>query len=236
VNSFRSVEKSPLAALKVSARIGTMNDLLLEKLHWRYATKQFDPDKKIPAEDWSTLEEALILTPSSYGMQPWKFFVITNQELKESLVPASYKQVQVAECSHLLVIAVKTAMKTEDVDKLIEATAKAQEKTVESLDFYKNLIIRDIIEGPRSKDIAGWAKLQSYIALGNFMTCAAMIGVDACPMEGFVPSMYDEALGLAEKGYTTAVLCPAGYRSGEDKYSASKKVRYSSGDLIEHIS
>ena len=105
-----------------------MNDVLLEKLHWRYATKQFDPDKKIPAEDWSTLEEALILTPSSYGMQPWKFFVITNQELKESLVPASYKQVQVAECSHLLVIAVKTALNTEDVDKTDRSHGKGTGK------------------------------------------------------------------------------------------------------------
>lgn len=213
-----------------------MNDLLLEKLRWRYATKQFDPDRKISADDWATLEKALILTPSSYGMQPWKFFVITNQELKESLVPASYKQVQVAECSHLLVIAVKTSIDESDVDKLIAATAEAQEKSVESLEFYKGLIVKDIVEGPRSNDVTGWAKLQAYIALGNFMTCAAMLEIDACPMEGFVPAMYDEALGLKEKGYTTAVLCPAGYRSGEDKYSVSKKVRYERGDLIEHIS
>lgn len=212
-----------------------MNDTLLEKLHWRYATKEFDPDRKIPEKDWSALEDALVLTPSSYGMQPWKFFVITNQELKESLVPASYKQKQVADCSHLLVITVKTDLGTDDVDKLIDATAEARGVPSEALGFYRNMIVGDIIEGPRSKDIIGWGKLQAYIALGNFMTCAAMLGIDACPMEGFVPSMYDEALDLAQKGLTTAVLCPAGYRAESDKYASSAKVRYPKEELVERI-
>lgn len=213
-----------------------MNDLLLEKLQWRYATKLFDTDKKIPDEDWATLEEALVLTPSSYGMQPWKFFVITNQELKESLVPASYKQTQVADCSHLLVIAVPTTLSVEDVDKLIETTVSLRNAPAESLDFYRTMIIRDIIEGPRSSDIPGWAKLQSYIALGNFMTSAAFLGIDCCPMEGFVPEMYDEALGLKERGLTTAVLCPAGYRAADDKYAGAPKIRYPKDELVEHIS
>jgi len=212
-----------------------MNDLLLEKLNWRYATKQFDPEKKISEEDWSTLEEALILTPSSYGLQPWKFFVITNQELKDSLVPASYKQTQVADCSHLLVFAVKSSLETSDVDKLIDATVAARNAPPESLDFYKNMIIGDVISGPRSRDVVGWAKLQSYIALGNFMTCAALLEVDACPMEGFVPEMYDEALGLKERGYTTAVLCTAGYRKVDDKHGVAPKVRYPRDERVDHI-
>lgn len=212
-----------------------MNELVLEKLRWRYATKQFDPEKTIPEEDWATLEEALVLTPSSYGLQPWKFIVITNRELKASLVPASYKQTQVADCSHLLVFTVKTSLAEADVQKLIDATVAARNIPAESLDFYKNMIIGDVVNGPRSGDIKGWAKLQSYIALGNFMTCAAMLGVDACPMEGFVPEMYDEALGLKEKGYTTAVLCPAGYRLNDDKHGVAAKVRYPKEELIEYI-
>lgn len=212
-----------------------MNDLLLEKLQWRYATKEFDPGRKIPEADWATLEKALILTPSSYGMQPWKFLVVTNQDLKESLVPASYKQKQVADCSHLLVIAVKTSLSEADVDKLIDATAESRGISSEALDFYRKMIIGDIVDGPRSGDITGWAKLQSYIALGNFMTSAALLGIDCCPMEGFVPAMYDEALGLEEKGLTTSVLCPAGYRASTDKYATSPKVRYGSEDLIETI-
>ena len=211
------------------------NETLLEKLNWRYATKEFEPTKKIADADWDTLEQALVLTPSSYGLQPWKFFVITNQDLKESLVGASYGQKQVAQCSHLLVFAVKTKIEEADVDRLIDATCEARGAAKESLDFYRKMMISDIVEGPRSEDTTGWAKLQSYIALGNFMTCAAMLGVDCCPMEGFVPAQYDEALGLAEKGLTTAVVCPAGYRADTDKYGGAPKIRYPREDLVERI-
>ncbi|MAS97161.1 MAG: NAD(P)H-dependent oxidoreductase [Verrucomicrobiales bacterium] len=212
-----------------------MDDILLEKLRWRYATKVFDPEKKIPENEWAALEEALILTPSSYGMQPWKFLVVTNQELKESLIPAAYKQRQVADCSHLLVIAIPKEIGKDDVEKLAMATAEARGQEPATLDFFRKMVIGDIIEGPRSKDPIGWAKLQSYIALGNFMTSAALLGIDCCPMEGFVPQMFDEALGLAEKGYTASVLCPAGYRSDSDKYATAPKVRYEREDLIEYF-
>lgn len=212
-----------------------MDDILIEKLRWRYATKVFDPDRKIPDSVWATLEESLILTPSSYGMQPWKFLVVTNQDLKETLVPAAYKQRQVADCSHLLVIAVPKEIGETDVERLATATAEARGQDPASLDFFRKMIVGDIVEGPRSKDMLGWAKLQSYIALGNFMTSAALLGIDCCPMEGFVPQMFDEALGLAEKGLTTSVLCPAGYRSDSDKYSNIPKVRYHRDELIEYF-
>jgi nitroreductase len=213
-----------------------MNDVLIEKLRWRYAAKAFDPEKKITSEDWQSLEEALRLTPSSYGLQPWKFYVITNQKLKDELIPASYGQTQVGNCSHLLVFCVKTELSEADVDKYVEATCSARGTKPESMDFFRNLIIGDIVDGARSQDIAGWAKLQSYIALGNFMTCAAMMSIDCCPMEGFVQDAYDEALGLKEKGLTTAVVCPAGYRSADDKYSTLAKVRYPKDDLFEYVS
>ncbi|NNE90590.1 MAG: NAD(P)H-dependent oxidoreductase [Verrucomicrobiales bacterium] len=209
---------------------------LLEQLRWRYATKSFDPEKIIPESDWDTLEESLILTPSSYGLQPWKFFVITNSDLKNSLVAASYNQRQVADCSHLLVIAVRTEMTVSDVDRLIETTISTRNADPGSLDGYKKMMIGDIVTGARSEDAVGWAKLQSYIALGNFMTSAALLGIDCCPMEGFVPSLYDEALGLGEKGLTTAVLCPAGYRADGDKYASAEKIRYPREDLIETVS
>ncbi len=212
-----------------------MNDTILEKLRWRYATKQFDPTRKISDADWSTLEEALILTPSSYGLQPWKFLVIKNQELKESLVPASYKQQQVADCSHLLVFAVNKNMTEAEIDKLIHTTSAIRGQDPSSMDYFRSLMIGDIVTGSRGEDSVGWAKLQSYIALGNFMTCAAMMDIDCCPMEGFVPKMYDESLNLAEKGLTTAVVCPAGYRIADDKYADLPKVRYSREDLIETI-
>ena len=212
-----------------------MNDVLLEKLRWRYAAKAFDPEKKIAPNDWETLEEALRLTPSSYGLQPWKFIVVTDQTTKDKLISASYNQTQVGNCSHLLVFAVPKDISEDDVDRFIEATCQTRGSEPESLDFYKNMIMGDIIGGPRSDDIPGWAKLQSYIALGNFMTCAALLGIDCCPMEGFVPAAYDEVLGLEKKGYTTSVVCPAGYRSEDDKYGNLPKVRYPKDDLFEYV-
>src|SRR5213083_2154791 len=85
-------------------------DQLLTQLNWRYATKEFDPARRISPEDWATLENALILSPSSYGLQPWKFLVITDQKVREQLFPATFNQRQVLDCSHYLVFAVRTAM------------------------------------------------------------------------------------------------------------------------------
>ncbi len=208
---------------------------LLKQLRWRYATKRFDPDRRIGDDDWNALEEALVLTPSSYGLQPWKFFVITNQELKESLVPAAYNQRQVADCSHLLVMTVRTEMTEADIDRFVDTTAEIREIDREKLKGFRNLMVGDIVSGPRGEDALGWAKLQSYIALGNFMTAAALMGIDTCPMEGFMPKAVDEALDLDEKGLTTAVICPAGYRLPDDKYAALPKVRFPRTEVIQHI-
>jgi len=208
---------------------------VLDALRWRYATKRFDPSRRIPDDVWSALEETLILSPSSYGLQPWEFLVVTRPELRESLVSASWGQRQVADCSHLLVIAARVSLAEADIDRLMESIEAVQGRSRESTAGYRDMMIRDVVEGPRSRDIAAWAKLQCYIALGNFMTAAALLGIDTCPMEGFLPERYDEALGLTAQGLTAAVLCPAGYRHPEDKYAALPKVRYPAGDLVRHI-
>jgi len=205
---------------------------LLEQLQWRYATKMFDPVKKIPEDMWQVLENSLVLTPSSYGLQPWKFYVITDKELRESLVPHTWNQRQVADCSHLVVIAVNLKMTVADVNKLLDRVVEVRGGDRAALDGFGKMMISDIVEGPRSQDATQWAKLQAYIALGNFMTSAALLGVDTCPMEGFMPPEYDKALGLEEKGLTTAVLCPAGYRLQDDKYAQLAKVRYSKDSVI----
>jgi nitroreductase len=208
---------------------------ILDALRWRYATKRFDAARKIPDEVWSALEEALVLTPSSYGLQPWKFFVITNQDLKEALVQASYNQRQVADCSHLVVMAVRTGMTEADVDRLIDFTAETRGIDRQVLAGYRNIMIGDIVTGPRSADGTTWAKLQSYIALGNFMTAAALMGIDTCPMEGFLPTAFDEALHLDKMGLTTAVLCPAGYRTADDRHATLAKIRYPKAEIVQHI-
>jgi nitroreductase len=211
------------------------NDTLLTQLNWRYATKAFDPAKKIPAADWSALEQALILTPTSYGFQPYRFVVVTDQATKDKFVPHSWNQKQPAESSHFVVFAAKASVNEADVDHYIARVAEVRGVTVESLDFFKKMLVGDIVSGPRSAWQHEWATRQAYIALGNFMTAAALVGIDTCPMEGIDPAKYDEILGLPAKDYKTVVACAAGYRAEGDKYAVTPKVRYPAEELIIHI-
>ncbi|HSJ01095.1 MAG: NAD(P)H-dependent oxidoreductase [Verrucomicrobium sp.] len=209
---------------------------LLEALQWRYATKVFDPARSIPAEIWADLEESLVLTPSSYGLQPWKFLVVTNKEIREQLVSHAWRQRQVADASHLVVMAVRTSYEEADVDANVFRMAEVRGGTPDALFGFKNMIMKTLVNGSFSQvDLQNWAKCQAYIALGQFMLAASLLGIDTCPMEGFVPQKFDEVLGLTQRGYTTAVLCPAGYRSEDDRYAYLPKVRFEAGTVIEHI-
>ncbi|HCM43102.1 MAG TPA: NAD(P)H-dependent oxidoreductase [Candidatus Omnitrophica bacterium] len=207
---------------------------LIQSLKWRYATKQFDASRKIPEETWQAIEESLVLTPSSYGMQPWKFLVITDQALREQLVPHSWNQRQVADCSHLVVMLSETRVSAADVDALIARTAEIRGTPHEKLAGYRKIILSDIVEGPRAQYSGEWAARQVYIALGQLMLAAATLSVDTCPMEGFVPAKYDEVLGLEGTGWTTTVLCPCGYRSADDKNAKLPKVRFDAKSIITH--
>src|SRR5262245_2738015 len=168
------------------------NDLLLAQLRWRYAVKKFDRSRKIAPADWSALEEALVLTPSSYGLQPWRFVVIADQAVKEKLVPHSFNQAQVADCSHVVVFSIWKRIKTENGDADIAPFAEVRGSTAESIAKFRSRVIADVIEGARSWRANEWAANQTYIALGNFMASAAMLGIDTCPMEGFDPVKYDQ--------------------------------------------
>lgn len=210
------------------------NETLLEQLHWRYATKAFDPTKKISAADWAALEQALILTPTSYGFQPYRFVVVTDQATKEKFIPHSWNQKQPAESSHFVVFAAKESVNEADVDHYMARTAEVRGTTVESLGFLRTMLVGDIVQGPRSQQQFEWATRQTYIALGNFMTSAALVGIDTCPMEGIDPVQYDEILGLPTKGYRTVVACAAGYRAAADKYASLPKVRFPASELIDY--
>jgi len=208
---------------------------LIEFLNWRYATKQFDPSRKIPAPVWEALEAALVLTPSAYGLQPWQFFVVTDPGLKAALRPHSWNQPQVTDCSHHVVFAARNDVDEAFVDRYIARIAAVRGVTTESLGFYKDMMAADILNGPRAKWVQKWAARQVYIALGNFMTSAALIGVDTCPMEGMDPAKYDEILGLPAKGFQTVVACSAGYRAKDDKYAGLPKVRFPKADLVQTL-
>ncbi len=202
-------------------------------LAWRYATKVFDPAKTIAAEVWSALERSLVASPSSYGLQPWKFLVVTDAALKAKLRPASWGQSQVTDCSHHVVFLARTEMSERDVQRLIDATVAARGLPPAALDGYKGMMLRDVVHGPRSKTAFEWAARQCYIALGQFMLSCATLGVDACPMEGFDPAQYDEILGLAGSGFRSVVCCPVGYRLAGDTYATQGKVRYPLNEVVE---
>jgi nitroreductase len=208
---------------------------LLDALQWRYATKVFDPAQKIPADIWQTLKQALVLTPTSFGLQPYRFLIVQDPAKRAALLPHSWNQKQVVDASHLVVFAARIRMTVADVDKLIRRTCEVRKVPADSLNFYRDLMLGDIVNGPRSQVAREWAARQAYIALGNLMTCAAMLGVDACPMEGLDPAEYDRILGLQGGDYATAVACALGYRAANDKYASLPKVRYETSELVVEV-
>ena len=208
-------------------------ETVVEQLRWRYATKKFDPARTIPPDVWAALEQALVLTPSSYGLQPWKFFVVTDPAMKARLPEHSWGQRQPQDCSHMVVLAIKADLKEADIDRHLARVAEVRGQTVESLGGYKRVMMGSLTDPPF--DINDWAARQVYIALGQFMACAAVLGIDTCPMEGIDPVKYDEALGIGAQGYRTVVACPAGYRAADDKYAQVPKVRFRTEDVIQVI-
>lgn len=208
---------------------------LLNALEWRYATKVFDPAKKIPADIWHALEQALVLTPTSYGMQPYQFLVVQDAAKRAALLPHSWNQKQVVDCSHFVVFTARTEMTEADVAKFIQRTSDVRDILLEKLNFNRDMILSDVVKGPRGKTAHEWAARQCYIALGNLMTSAAVLGVDACPMEGINPLEYDHVLGLNGSGFKTVVACALGYRAAGDKYASLPKVRFETKDLVRVI-
>ncbi len=208
---------------------------LLSALTWRYATKQFDPAKKIDAATWTALEDALVLAPSSFGLQPWKFLVITDQATKDSLVPLSWGQRQLADASHVVVFAVKFPVTAEDVHAHIVRTSEVQGAPLEALKGFEDVVAGFVANPPFGLEVRSWATRQVYIALGQFMAAAALLGVDTCPMEGLDPAAYDKALGLEGSGYYTVVACPAGYRHADDKYATRPKVRFPKENVLTRL-
>ena len=214
----------------------TLNpDSLLAQLNWRYATKKFDATKKIAPALWAALEKSLILTPSSFGLQPWKFIVITNAEAKQKLVPVSWGQTQPADCSHHVVFAARTTLGEKEVDGFLDSIVATRGGTTEALKGYRDMMTGFAGKAAKEGWLREWAVRQVYIALGNFMTSAAVLGVDTCPMEGIEPANYDKILGLEGTEFATVVACSAGYRADDDKYASLAKVRFPASDMIRHI-
>jgi nitroreductase len=209
-------------------------DTILAQLRWRYATKKFDPERKIDEEVWAKLEEAMVLAPSSYGLQPWKFIVITDPAMRKNLHPASYNQAQILDASHLVVFAAKNPPTPADVEGHVARTAQVRGLEIATLDRLKQSINGSLAR-MSAADAHAWATRQTYLALGVFLASCAMAGVDACPMEGFQPPKYDEILGLSEKGLSAVVLAAAGYRLPNDPAAGLAKSRFEVNEVVERI-
>ena len=209
-------------------------DPVLEQLKWRYATKKFDPTRKIDPHLWAKLEQAAVYAPSSYGLQPWKFVVVTDPDVRKKLHAVSYNQPQILDASHLLVFAAKNPPQPADVEAHVARTAQVRGTPVESLEPMKQMMLGSLGRMDAAQ-AHRWAARQCYIALGFFLSAAAMMGVDACPMEGFQPEQYDEILGLKDKGLASVVIATAGYRAPDDKHAQAPKSRFEAGDVVIRV-
>ena len=207
---------------------------LIEALNWRYATKVFDPNKKIASEIWSALEQALVLTPSAFGLQPWKFLILSDSPLREKLVAYSWDQRQVAEASHLVVFTVQKRIDEAYIDRFLERLNTVRGVANDALVSHRRILIDTLVSGERTKFIHEWAVRQIFIALGNFVTSAGLLGVDTCPLL-IDTAKYDDLLGLHIKGLTTAIAAVAGYRAESDQHSRLAKVRFENSQVIEHV-
>ncbi len=209
-------------------------EAILEQLNWRYATKSYDATKKVSAEDWETLEAALTIAPSSFGLQPYKFLVVTDEEMKEKLKPAAYGQSQITDASHLVVFAYKKTLTDADVEHFVDRITEVRGVPRETLTDYEN-----VMKGSAKRAVDGgyieiWNSRQAYIALGFLLETAALLSIDATPMEGFDAVQFNEILGLTD--YSAVVLAAVGYRDAENDWLANlPKVRFSNDELIVRI-
>ncbi|MGJ8723115.1 MAG: NAD(P)H-dependent oxidoreductase [Roseibacillus sp.] len=201
------------------------NDQLLSAFNGRYATKAFDSSRALAEDTWTTLQESMQLSPSSFGLQPWHFIHIKSAELKEQLLPHTWGQKQVTDCSHYIVLCTRTDIEVPFVEEFISSTAEQRGVTKESLQGYQDVVV-DFITQLTPAERVQWSQRQTYLALQRLMDAAALLGVDSCPIEGFVPEKYNEILDLPSKNLTASVCCALGYRSSEDKYAELAKVRY----------
>jgi nitroreductase len=207
---------------------------VLKGLNWRYATKKFDPNRKINDDQLNVILESLRLTPTSYGIQALKFLVVEDEKIREELVEASYNQQQVKDASHLIVICAFDSLSEQDADSYMKLISETRGTDVEKLEGFRNMIVNSVVNMEPAKQKT-WMRKQAYIALGQLMHTCATLRIDATPMEGFEAAKYNSILDLGEKNLHATLVCPIGYRHEDDPVQHLPKVRKSLDDLIERI-
>ena len=205
--------------------------MIINNLLWRYATKKFDPKKIVGEKDLDQLLESLRLSPSSLGLQPWKFIVVTDKKLRQQLRFASWNQSQVTDASHSIVFCARKTIDAKYIDSYV-ALMKKERKMSTVKAFGYATYFKTYVAGKKPEEQKVWASKQVYIALGFLLYTAALLHIDSCPMEGFDLKKCDKILGLEKTDYTSIVLCPVGYRAQDDKYAKEKKVRWKKKQVI----
>ncbi|WOK07341.1 NAD(P)H-dependent oxidoreductase [Imperialibacter roseus] len=205
---------------------------LIDKLNWRYATKIFDPHKKVSGHDLAFLKEAIRLSVSSYGLQLYKVLIIENDDIREELRKASWNQSQITDASHLFVFCNYIRNYDQHVDSYIRRIIELQGKSDDGLKQYGEFIKKTIADMP-TEERKSWSEKQTYLALNNLLMACAELKIDACPMEGFDKQAYNRLLGLDELGLNASVIAPVGYRSDNDETQERQKVRKSMEELFQ---
>lgn len=189
-----------------------MEKNFMDAMEFRHACKIFDDTKKVSDEDLNYILEVGRKSPSSFGMEPWKFLVITNEELKAKIRPFCWDQPQITTCSHLIIVlAAIDSVKVES--GLVRTKLGRKGFPDEKLEFYVGIYgshLKDVLSS--DDNIYSWTARQTYIALGNMMTAAAVKGIDTCPVEGFEKENVENVLGLDTSKYQVSVVLPIGYR------------------------
>lgn len=204
---------------------------LSDNLNWRYATKKFDATKKISSADLNTLKEAVRLSASSYGLQPYKVIVVENPEIREQLKAAAYGQTQITDASQLFIFANDLNAGAESVDAYIKNISETRGVPADALAGFADMMKGTIANlSQEAKNI--WTSKQTYIALGTLLSAASELKIDATPMEGFNAAAFNEILGLDKLGLNASVIATVGYRHGEDDTQHYKKVRKSNEELF----
>jgi nitroreductase/dihydropteridine reductase len=209
---------------------------LIQQLKWRYATKKMNPAKAVPQDKVDRILEAVRLTATSSGLQPYEIIVVTNKDLREKIKPIAWGQGQVADCSHLLVFAAWDDYTPERINMMFDLTIN-ERGYVNNTDWedYRNRLLSNYPPRGAEANFQHAAK-QAYIGLGTALIAAAFEEVDSTPMEGFDPNALDELLNLRARGLRSVLMLPLGYREEDKDWLVNlKKVRRPRDKFITEI-
>lgn len=212
----------------------SLENNIIDSLHWRYACKKFDKSRKLSPEQVEVLSKAFNLTATSFGLQPLKMLIIKGDDLKEKLLPHAYYQPQITTCSHLLVICIDTAFDEGSIDAYFDLEKDIRGTSEEIIVKFRNQL-KSIFKNKNREQIDTSSVYQAYISIGTLMTVCAVQEIDSCPMEGFNPVKIDQELGLEDKNLRSVLLLPVGFRAKDDFMSSLKKVRKPLGQVIMEL-